>query len=82
MHQTSYLVGVRWVAFSGSVGPVLRIAVLEPQMGNNNVQNPQPKRRDFLKTAAASAAGAMGLTALKFDKLLAQSTGGWTMVCR
>ena len=41
-------------------------------------KNPQPKRRDFLKTAAASAAGAMGLTALKFDKLLAQSTGGWT----
>jgi hypothetical protein len=41
-------------------------------------KNSQPKRRDFLKTAAASAAGAMGLTALKFDKLFAQSTGGWT----
>jgi hypothetical protein len=41
-------------------------------------KNPQPKRRDFLRTAAASAAGAMGLTALKFDKLFAQSTGGWT----
>jgi Domain of unknown function (DUF362) len=41
-------------------------------------KNTQPKRRDFLKTAAASAAGAMGLGALKFDKLFAQSTGGWT----
>jgi hypothetical protein len=41
-------------------------------------KNSQPKRRDFLKTAAASAAGAMGLGALKFDKLFAQSTGGWT----
>ncbi len=39
--------------------------------------NRPPKRRDFLKTAAAGAAGAMGLSALRFDKLLAQSTGGW-----
>ena len=39
--------------------------------------NPPPKRRDFLKTAAAGAAGAMGLSALRFDKLFAQSTGGW-----
>ena len=39
--------------------------------------NPSPKRRDFLKTAAAGAAGAVGLSALKFDKLFAQSTGGW-----
>jgi hypothetical protein len=36
-----------------------------------------PKRRDFLKTAAAGAAGAMGISALRFDKLFAQSTGGW-----
>jgi len=36
-----------------------------------------PKRRDFLKTAAASAAGAIGLGALRFDKATAQSTGGW-----
>ena len=36
-----------------------------------------PKRRDFLKTAAASAAGAMGIGALRFDKVFAQSTGGW-----
>ncbi len=39
--------------------------------------NPHPRRRDFLKTAAAGAAGAMGISALKFDKLFAQSTGGW-----
>ena len=39
--------------------------------------NPPPRRRDFLKTAAAGAAGAMGLCALRFDKLFAQSTGGW-----
>ena len=39
--------------------------------------NPHPKRRDFLKTAAAGAAGAMGIGALRFDKLFAQSTGGW-----
>jgi TAT (twin-arginine translocation) pathway signal sequence len=39
--------------------------------------NPPPKRRDFLKTAAAGAAGAVGLSALRFDKLFAQSTGGW-----
>jgi hypothetical protein len=36
-----------------------------------------PKRRDFLKTAAAGAAGAAGLSALRFEKLFAQSTGGW-----
>ena len=40
-------------------------------------KNPHPQRRDFLKTAAAGAAGAMGISALKFDKLFAQSTGGW-----
>jgi hypothetical protein len=34
-------------------------------------------RRDFLKTAAIGAAGAMGLSALKLDKVAAQSTGGW-----
>ena len=39
--------------------------------------NPHPQRRDFLKTAAAGAAGAMGISALGFDKLFAQSTGGW-----
>ncbi len=33
------------------------------------------KRRDFLKTAAA---GAMGITAIKFDKVFASSSGGWT----
>ena len=38
--------------------------------------NPHPQRRDFLKTAAAGAAGAMGISAFKFDKLFAQSTGG------
>ena len=40
--------------------------------------NQPPKRRDFLKTAAAGAAGAMGLGVLRFDKLLAQSAGGWS----
>jgi hypothetical protein len=41
--------------------------------------NPHPQRRDFLKTAAAGAAGAMGISAFKFDKLFAQSTGNvWT----
>ena len=39
--------------------------------------NPHPQRRDFLKTAAAGAAGAIGIGALRFDKLNAQSTGGW-----
>ena len=39
--------------------------------------NLPPKRRDFLKTAAASAAGALGISALGFDKLSAQSNGGW-----
>ena len=42
--------------------------------------NPHPKRRDFLKTAAAGAAGAMGLSALKFDKILAQSAAGGVWV--
>jgi len=40
--------------------------------------NRQPKRRDFLKTAAVGAAGAMGLGAVRFDKVLAQSAGGWS----
>ncbi|HJX64407.1 MAG TPA: twin-arginine translocation signal domain-containing protein, partial [Polyangia bacterium] len=35
----------------------------------------QPKRRDFLKTAAVGAAGAMGLGALKFDRAAAQTAG-------
>ena len=35
-----------------------------------------PQRRDFLKAAAVGAAGAAGISALKFDKLFAQSTGG------
>ena len=39
--------------------------------------NTYPKRRDFLKTAAMGAAGAVGLTALKFDRAAAQTTGGW-----
>jgi hypothetical protein len=39
--------------------------------------NSHPGRRDFLKTAAAGAAGVMGVSALKFDKIFAQSTGGW-----
>ena len=39
--------------------------------------NQPPKRRDFLKTAAAGAAGAAGLSALRFEKLFAQSAGGW-----
>jgi len=40
--------------------------------------NSYPQRRDFLKTAVAGAAGAVGLGALRFDKVLAQSTGGWS----
>jgi anaerobic selenocysteine-containing dehydrogenase len=40
-------------------------------------KDPHPQRRDFLKTAAATAAGAIGMSALKFDKVQAQSTGGW-----
>jgi hypothetical protein len=36
-----------------------------------------PQRRDFLKAAAVGAAGAAGIGAFKFDKLFAQSTGGW-----
>jgi hypothetical protein len=39
--------------------------------------NHPPKRRDFLKTAAVGAAGAAGLSALRFEKLFAQSAGGW-----
>ena len=39
--------------------------------------NQLPKRRDFLRTAAAGAAGAVGMSALGFDKVFAQSTGGW-----
>jgi hypothetical protein len=39
-------------------------------------ENSSTKRRDFLKTAAMGAAGAVGLTALKFDKAVAQTTGG------
>jgi len=35
-----------------------------------------PKRRDFLKTAAVGAAGAMGLSALKFERVFAQSSTG------
>jgi hypothetical protein len=38
--------------------------------------NPHSGRRDFLKTAAVGAAGAMGLGALKFDRAAAQSTTG------
>jgi len=38
--------------------------------------NPHSGRRDFLKTAAVGAAGAMGLGALKFDRAAAQSTAG------
>jgi hypothetical protein len=37
--------------------------------------NSHPQRRDFLKTAAVGAAGAMGLGALKFDRAVAQSAG-------
>jgi hypothetical protein len=37
--------------------------------------NSHPKRRDFLKTAAVGAAGAMGLGALRFEKASAQTTG-------
>ena len=41
--------------------------------------NPHPQRRDFLKTAAAGAAGVMGISALDFDRVFAQSTGNvWT----
>ena len=40
--------------------------------------NPPPKRRDFFKAAAAGAAGAMGIGALRFDKLFAQTSDvGW-----
>jgi hypothetical protein len=39
--------------------------------------NPFQKRRDFLKTAAAGAAGAVGLGALRIDRVFAQTTGGW-----
>ena len=40
-------------------------------------KKPHSGRRDFLKTAAMGAAGAMGLSALRFDDVFAQSTGGW-----
>jgi len=36
-----------------------------------------PRRRDFLRTAAAGAAGAVGIGAFKIDGVFAQSTGGW-----
>jgi hypothetical protein len=39
--------------------------------------NPFQKRRDFLKTAAAGAVGAMGLGALRIERVFAQATGGW-----
>ena len=39
--------------------------------------NPFQKRRDFLKTAAAGAAGAVGLGALRIERVFAQTTGGW-----
>ncbi|MGB8296871.1 MAG: hypothetical protein WCG85_15690 [Polyangia bacterium] len=38
--------------------------------------NSHPKRRDFLRTAAIGAAGAMGLGGLKLDRAAAQSTTG------
>jgi hypothetical protein len=37
-----------------------------------------PQRRDFLKTAAAGAAGAVALSTLRMDRAFAQTTGGWT----
>jgi hypothetical protein len=40
-------------------------------------ENSNSQRRDFLKTAAAGAAGAIALGGLRFDKVFAQSTGGW-----
>ncbi len=40
-------------------------------------KNSNPKRRDFLKTAAAGAAGAVALSTLRFDRAFAQTTGGW-----
>jgi hypothetical protein len=39
--------------------------------------NPFQKRRDFLKTAVAGAAGAVGLGALRIERVFAQTTGGW-----
>ena len=39
--------------------------------------NPFQKRRDFLKTAAVGAAGAVGLGALRIERVFAQTTGGW-----
>jgi hypothetical protein len=40
-------------------------------------EHSNPKRRDFLKTAAAGAAGAVALSTLRFDRAFAQTTGGW-----
>jgi len=40
----------------------------------------RPHRRDFLKTAAVGAAGAMGLSSMKFERVFAQSTGGGAWV--
>jgi hypothetical protein len=37
-----------------------------------------PQRRDFLKTAAAGAAGAVALSTLRMDRAFAQTTGGWS----
>ena len=39
--------------------------------------NPFQKRRDFLKTAVAGTAGAVGLGALRIERVVAQTTGGW-----
>ena len=44
------------------------------EQGDAMLNHPNQKRRNFLKTAAA---GAMGITAIKFDKVFA-SSGGWT----
>ena len=41
-------------------------------------QNSNPQRRDFLKTAAAGAAGAVALSTLRLDRAFAQTAGGWT----
>jgi len=45
-------------------------------------KNSNPKRRDFLKTAAAGAAGAVALSTLRFDRAFAQTTGGWVSACK
>jgi len=41
-------------------------------------ENSKPQRRDFLKTAAAGAAGAVALSTLRIDRAFAQTAGGWT----